>query len=706
MILNQSPAFMNLNKLVISLLCLTFIACVKPKPDEGAGDNWAHYLGHPTSNQYSTLAQINRDNVGKMELAWTYVTGDSAMYQTNNLAVDGRVYAATPYSRVVSLDGATGKELWTFDPSSVHDSLADGDQRGMMYWSDNGKGRILTSKGSRLYTLDALTGELVTSFGEGGSIHLGEGMDIPGRPNVYLNTPGHIYKDMFIIGANTGEDVPGAVRAFDLWTGRRKWIFHTLPRPGEFGSETWPEDYLDKTGGASDWSGVSLDTKRGIVYLSTETAGPDFYGGGRDGENLFANSIVALDANTGERLWHHQLVHHDLWDLDCPQPPTLLTVTQYGEKRDIVAQGTKMGLLFVFDRVTGEPIWPIEEQPVPESRIPEVKSWPTQPIPTKPPPLMRQKYSIDDISKISPKAELMTRDVITQSGNYGAYPPPSLESVIMFPGYDGGFEWGGSAADPDGIFYTNVNEMPWFYQLVPTRQADGSAFSLGERQYLVNCASCHGADRKGNPSGGFPALDVLPERLTRDVILQIMKIGGGRMPAFDQIPEARRLAIVDFLFGIESSSGGRRNIDENTPPYAFRGFQRFLDDEGYPAIKPPWGTLNAVDLNTGTIKWKVPLGEFEELTKRGIPVTGTENYGGPVVTAGGIIFIGATADAKFRAFDKETGEILFEHDLPWDGNATPSTYMANGKQYVIISAGNTKMKPVHGGTLVAFSLPD
>jgi len=248
--------------------------------------------------------------------------------------------------------------------------------------------------------------------------------------------------------------------------------------------------------------------------------------------------------------------------------------------------------------------------------------------------------------------------------------------------------------------------MPWYYQLVPTRQSDGSAFSLGATLYLVNCAACHGADRKGNPAGGFPALDVMPEWLTRDVILQMMKTGGGRMPAFDQIPKARQLAIIDFLFGVESSSDNRRNLNENGPPYAFRGFQRWLDEEGYPAIKPPWGTLNAVDLNTGTIKWKVPLGEYEALTKRGIPVTGTENYGGPVVTAGDIIFIGATADAKFRVFAKESGEILWEHDLPFNGNSTPSTYMANGKQYVVISAGNAKMKPVKGGTVVAFKLPD
>ena len=690
-------------KFELILVAISFLFACQQTAPEGAGADWAHYLGHPTSNQYSTLDQINRDNVDRMEMAWTYNTGDSAMYQTNNLIVDGRLFTATPHSRVIVLDAAKGQHLWTFDPATVYDSLADGDQRGMMYWHNGVQGRILTTKGNRMFALDAATGELITSFGEEGSIHLGEGMDVPGKPNVSLNTPGHIYRDMFIIGANVGEDVPGAVRAFDIRTGKRKWIFHTLPRPGEFGSETWPKDYLDRTGGASDWSGLAIDTTRSIVYLSTETAGPDFYGGERYGENLFANSLIALNAKTGERLWHHQLVHHDLWDLDNPAPPTLLTVHHEGKMLDIVAQGTKMGLLFVFDRVTGEPLWPIEERPIPESRIAEIKAWPTQPFPTRPPPLIRQKYTKDDYSNISSKAEQMSKDVFSQSGNYGAYPPPSLEQTIMFPGFDGGMEWGGSAADPDGILYVNVNEMPWFYQLVPTKQADGKALPYGEKHYRIQCASCHGLDRKGNPGGGFPSLADVSQRLGREAVMQFMLKGGGRMPAFDNVSEERRQGIADFLFDIETS---QLDDDQNVPPYVFRGFQRWLDEEGYPAIKPPWGSLNAVDLNTGEIKWKVPLGEYDELTKRGIPVTGTENYGGPVVTAGGLIFIGATADGKFRAFDKATGVLLWEHELPFDGNATPSTYLANGKQYVVISAGGAKMKPVHGGTIVAFSLPE
>ena len=442
-----------------------------------------------------------------------------------------------------------------------------------------------------------------------------------------------------------------------------------------------------------------------MVFSSTETAGPDFYGGWREGENLYANSVVALDANTGEKIWHYQLVHHDLWDMDCPQPPTLLTVKHKGKKIDIVAQGTKMGLLFVFNRETGEPLWPIEERPVAETKIPDVKAWPTQPFPTVPPPLTRQLYTANDVSNISTQATVLTTEGLSRMGSYGSFPPPSLEQTIIFPGYDGGFEWGGSAADPDGILYTNVSEMPWFYQLVPTRGEDGQPLPIGELLYRTQCASCHGLDRKGTPSSGFPALHDVATRLDQGEVAQVVQGGRGRMPAFDHMPDNQREAVVDYLFGKETPVN-RRFADENIAPYVFRGFQRWYDDEGYPAIKPPWGTLNAVDLNTGKIKWKVPLGEFKELTERGIPVTGTENYGGPVVTAGGLIFIAATADAKFRAFDKDNGAILFEGELPFIGHSTPSTYLANGKQYVVVSAGGSKLEPVKGGMLVAFHVPE
>ncbi|MEO1216834.1 MAG: PQQ-binding-like beta-propeller repeat protein [Bacteroidota bacterium] len=697
----------GLAKTAIFFFCLPllFFSCSKPEPKTplGANADWAHYLGHPSSNQYSLLKQINKENLDKLTVAWTYDTGDSANYQVNNLIIDGVLFTATPHSRIIALNAAKGDEIWVFDPDEIKGELSDHDQRGVAYWKDGDKGRILTSKGPWLFMLDAKTGELVESFAENGAMHLGENMDLEKRGDVYLNTPGHIYQDMLIMGTNVGEDTPGAVRAFDLRTGERKWIFHTFPREGEFGSDTWPEDYIESSGGASDWSGLAIDTARGIVYSSTETAGPDFFGGRRYGENLFANSLVALDANTGERLWHFQFVHHDMWDMDCPTPPTLLTVMHKGKMLDVVAQGTKMGLLYVFDRVSGEPLWPIEERETAPSEIAEIKAWPTQPYPSAPPPLTRQLYTEADYSNISPKAAQLSKDVYERGGSQGSFPGPSLEQSIIFPGFDGGFEWGGSAADPDGILYVNVNEMPWYYQLIPTKTDNAESMQAGEALYRGNCSSCHGINRLGDPGGGFPALDKVSSKLDRKAVMALINYGGGRMPAFKQLSDERKNMIVDYLFGKDTPE---LPPNAQLDPYVFAGFKRFLDDEGYPAIKPPWGTLNAVDLNTGTIKWKVPLGEFEELTERGIPITGTENYGGPVVTASGLIFIAATTDKKIRAFDTETGDMLWQHDLPFDGHSTPSTYMADGKQYVVVSAGNSKLNPVKGGMLVAFAIEE
>jgi quinoprotein glucose dehydrogenase len=429
--------------------------------------------------------------------------------------------------------------------------------------------------------------------------------------------------------------------------------------------------------------------------------------------NLFANCILALNAATGERLWHFQIVHHDLLDKDLPCPPVLLTVTHQGRKIDAVAQGTKHGLLFVFNRVTGEPLWPIEEKPVPQSTLRGEQAWPTQPFPTKPPPLMRQRYTEADVSDISPEIHQLGLDRIKASPNFGPFPAPSLNETVMFPGFDGGMEWGGGAADPDGVYYVNINEMPWLLEMVETRHADGTPLVPGEKDYLVYCSPCHGVDRKGNVALQFPPLIDIGQRKTRAEIELITRQGGGRMPGYSTMPEARRAAILKYVLSEAPPSAFRpepgapkpKTDPDEAPSYAFGGFRRWLDKEGHPAIKPPWGTLNAVDLNTGEIKWKVVLGEYPELTARGIPPTGTENYGGPLVTAGGVIFIGATADETFRAFDKETGKILWQAKLPFGGNATPSTYMVDGRQYVVISAGGGKSGRPRGGSLVAFALP-
>ncbi len=672
----------------------------------GEDADWPVYLGGKECNLYSPLDKINRENVSQLEVAWTYETGEAAEYQANNLIVDGLLYTPTQSRKVIALNAATGEEIWKWDPANEHTGPGRARQRGLVYWANEtgGEQRLFTAVKGFLFALDPKTGETIRTFGDNGSINLGSG----------LNTPGVVFEDLLIVGGVGGK---GAVRAFDVRTGEQRWIFRLIPRPGEVGYDTWPEDAYKTATGLMPWCGQSLDEKRGIVYVATKTAEPDFYGGKRHGENLFANCILALNAATGERIWHFQIVHHDLLDKDLPCAPVLLTVNHGGKQIDAVAQGTKHGLLFVFDRVTGKPLWPIEERPVPQSNLVGEQAWPTQPFPTKPPPLMRQRYTQEDASNISPETHQLTLDRIRAAPNFGPFPAPSLNETVMFPGFDGGMEWGGGAADPDGIYYVNINEMPWLLQMIETRHADGSRLIPGERDYMVYCGVCHGIDRKGNLDLKFPPLIDIDKRKKRAEIELITRQGAGRMPSYATMPEAQRTAILDYVLSKGAPLTATRNeagtpvpaaidSDDEGPGYAFGGFRRWLDDEGYPAIKPPWGTLNAVDLNTGEIKWKVVLGEYPELTVRGIPPTGTENYGGPLVTAGGLIFIGATADETFRVFDKATGEILWKTKLPFGGNASPSTYTVNGRQYVVISAGGGKSGRPSGGTLVAFALRD
>ena len=576
---------------------------------------WSAYGGGPEQIRYSSLQQINRANVGQLEVAWTYDTGEMGGMQTQPVIVDGVLYAYTPTHKTFALQAATGEHLWTFDPMIVE----RGPNRGVMYWSSGGDKRVFAAVDQYVYALDARNGIPIASFGNNGRIdlRLDLGRDPKGQ-SVRLTSPGVVYKDTFIIGGRVGEGLlssPGYIRAYDARTGRLRWTFHTIPHPGEDGYETWSKDSWTTNGGANNWAGVALDERRGIVYIPTGSAAADFYGANRVGDNLFANSLIALNAETGERLWHFQVVRHDLWDRDLPSPPSLVTLRQNGRTIDAVVQTTKHGFVFVFDRTSGKPVFPIEYRKFPASDVPGEIAADTQPVPLKPKPFARQLLTEDLLTTRTPEAHAWAIEEFRKFRSAGQFVPLAAgKDTVMFPGFDGGAEWGGSAFDPEtGLLYVNANDLAWTGALA------------------------------------------------------------------------------------RSDAGG----------YRFTGYRRFLDPEGYPAVSPPWGTLSAINLNTGEYAWQIPLGEYPELVEKGIANTGTENYGGPTVTAGGLVFIAATNfDKKFRAFDKANGQLLWETTLPFAGNATPVTFEADGRQFVVIAAGGGQARSApSGGVYVAFALP-
>ena len=698
---------------IFIFLCACLIGC---SPNDDAYREWRAFGGDASNSQYSSLDQINKTNVTQLEVAWEYNTGDhntegSSQIQFNPIIIDGVLYGASPKLKLFAVDAATGEEQWVFDPyEAANEPSVFGVSRGVAYWEDGEDRRVLFGAGPKLYAIDASTGVPVASFGDNGFVDLRQGLDRDSKGTFWsINTPGVVYKDLYIVGGRVAEEhpsAPGHIRAYNIRTGERAWIFHTIPHPGEFGYETWPAEAWQSVGGANAWSGLSVDHARGIVFIPTGSAAFDFWGGNRHGENLFSNSILALNADTGERVWHFQTIRHDIWDRDLPAAPNLLTVNHDGRNVDAVAQITKSGHVFVLDRETGESLFPIEEIEVPASQLEGEQAWATQILPTLPEPFARQQLLADDVTNISPEATAAIRDSLAKLlPATGQFIPPSTQGTIIYPGFDGGGEWGGAAHDPNsGILYVNSNEMAWVQQMRKLDpDDDAGVFSTGQQVYYYNCANCHGFGMEGAP-GGFPELQAIADRKTREEVAQIVRMGGNRMPGFAQLEQDEVDAVVAYLYGDEQPESVE-TTRENPIMYTHMGYNRFYDAEGYPAVKPPWGTLNAIDLNSGEFLWRVPLGEFPELTARGIPKTGTENYGGPVVTAGGLIFIGGSLDEHFRAFDKDTGEELWKTKLPAGGYATPATYEIDGKQYVVIAAGGGKMGTKAGDAYVAFALP-
>ena len=639
---------------IIAAICL--ISCHldnSTKTDSDRYTTWTSYLGGPDRNHFSSLSQITLDNVAQLKMAWSYSAPDSGQMQMNPIVVDTILYGVTAALRAVALHAGTGKEIWKFGDSL---QLTNSTSRGVAYWAKDDNKRILFTQGSNLFALNAITGTPISSFGENGKIDLHSGLPSSARDKfVVSNTPGTIYRDLIVMPIRLSEGsgaAPGDIMAFNVITGQLQWAFHTIPHPGEPGNETWedPDSYKSETvGAANNWAGMALDEATGMLYVPTGSAAPDFYGGDRKGSNLYANTLLALDAQSGKLLWHYQFTHHDLWD-------------------------------------RGE------------------KAWATQPFPIKPKPFARQSNLLTE-KDLSPYAENKEELLaLFSKADKRIYAPPSLDPVLLLPGYDGATEWGGAAADPeDGILYVNSNEMAWFLQM--EKDTLNTNLAPGEYAYNKYCVVCHQKDRKGNVASGYPSLTKLKSTHDKEALALIIKKGKGMMTGFPQIEKTEMEALIQFLYGEEIAQTVAENKTEPIKTtYKHKGYKKFLDSNGLPAISPPWGTLHAIDLNSGDYLWSIPFGETMTLKEKGSPQTGSENYGGAIVTENGLLFIGATKDGYFRAFNKKNGELLWEYKLPAAAFATPAMYEVNGKQYIAIACGGEKLGTEKGNKIVAFSL--
>jgi len=713
--------------LVVAFL---FVSCKKRSAPGYTG--WATYAGSKEGNRYSSNDQITLQNINQLKVAWTYSSGDKdnanrSQNQCNPIMVDGVLYGTSPKLKLFALNAVTGEQKWLFDPAKIDTSKKNDPMayykvcRGVTYWEDKNRDnkRLFYSVGQKTYAIDAETGQPIMRFGKGGYLDLAE--DLGRKVNSYVSgtTPGIIYKDLIILGARVDESedaAPGHIRAYDVLTGKLRWIFHTIPHPGEFGFKTWPDSTAwKKLGSANNWAGMALDEKRGIVYVPTGSVGGDFYGAHRKGPDLFANCLLALDAATGKYIWHYQVVHHDLWDRDLPANPNLVTIQHDGKTIDAVAQITKHGFIFLFDRTNGKPIFPVKEIPVPTNALPGEEPWPTQPIPSLPQPFARQHFGPEDVTDISPETHRVMLEKYKKVKYNTMFTPPSKDGDWVFPGFDGGGEWGGAAVDPETkIMYISNTEMPWAQVMidVPKNTYEHTLQGMGHAVYNKYCITCHGPELKGNGSS-YPPLVNIGKKYSEEQVSQLVANGRNMMPSFKQIAPAEKAALLAFVLKLPAKPADAQVMSKepvaanalNDIPFTMNGYKRFLDTNGYPGIKPPWGTLDAVDLTSGKLLWKVPLGEYPELTKRGIPKTGTELYGGPLVTKGGLVFVAATKDEKIRAFDKKTGKQVWEAQLPAAGYATPATYAIDGKQYVVIACGGGKIGSKSGDSYVCFALP-
>jgi len=694
--------------LVGMMLLLVAIGALIYFPNHYQDLGWTSYDGNNARSHYSALDQINIHNVSHLKIAWSYSSGgaDSLHNRTqiecNPIEVGGVLYGVSANTQAFAVDAATGIELWQTHLKDNGGTTS----RGVTYWENGKDRRIFFGAGKWLYALHASNGQPVDNFGTHGRIDLEEGLRRPGADHyVSSNTPNTVFRDLIITGVRVSESetaLLGDIRAYNAKTGTLVWTFHTIPAPGEPGFDTWtPPNPRQHLGGANSWMGMAIDVKRGILYAPTGSAAFDFYGGNRKGNNLYANCLLALDAATGKLLWYHQLVHHDIWDRDPPAPPNLLTVRHNGKDIPAVAQVTKQGFVFVFNRVSGEPLFPIDEKSFPQDGIEGEAVSSTQPIPRLPLPFTRQSFTEQDFSAFVGHKDSLV-EILKQARTGGPFIPVTDKMTIIYPGTGGGAQWGGAGTDPQGMIYIPAKEIPVYTSLV-RKEVPAVKKVTGETLFDMHCAACHGQDRRGSADGSYPSLVNIPTRMNQEDINRLLQTGRGMMPSFSHLSDAERAAIIDFVYD-NTRTTVAPDLVKSDVPFRHTGYDRWYDQSGYPVNTPPWGTLTAIDLNSGKRHWQVPLGIYPALIKKGIPPTGTPNFGGPVVTAGGLVIIAGTPDALIRIFDKNTGKLLWKHTLPTGGYATPCTYSIKGKQYIVIACGGGKLGSRSGDRYVAFSL--
>lgn len=692
----------------------------KPASNSSAAyTTWREYGGSPDDAQYSALSQINRSNVTELKQVWFYPAGNNGFrFGSNPIVIDGVAYVIGVNNSVAALDAATGRQIWIHPTAKGYDFS----HRGLMYWEskDRSDRRILYIANNSLWAIDARTGSAIDSFGDHGGVDLrvGLGRDPQSVRNIGNGTPGRIFDNLVILGSETGEEYespPGDIRAYNVVTGKMAWIFHTVPHPGEYGYDTWPPNAWKYVGGTNNWGEMSVDEKRGIVYIPLGSPTYDFYGADRNGADLFSDCILALDARTGKYLWHFQTTHHDLWDYDLMVGPKLLTVDHDGQKVDILAQAGKNGYLYVLNRVTGKPLWPIVERPVPKSDMPGQISWPTQPIPTVIQPFGRQKFTADDIDPYisDPKEREAIRQQVASARNQGIYTPVDTTPTIEMPGNNGGANWGSAAIDPaKGLFFVLSKAAPSLIQLAskpPRREMTGPPENQGEALYIRNCEICHKADMKGQPPA-IPSLASLPDGQTSTLVHAAVTGAMAPMPAFPDLSSTDVDDVIAYIRHPDKANiparmlAFLRNPPTTSPKLAppgtryWTGYGYMNSKDGLPAINPPWSRLTAYDLNTGKIIWQIPFGGVDGLEAKGIDNTGSFwPRGGVVVTAGGIVFGGSKSDETVWAYDEMTGKVLWRAKLPVGPEGIPAVYEVAGKEYVVISARPDSDKLVSGG---------